>query len=68
MTKSIGAIILATVLCPAIGHTQNKLSVFPHVADGRVGDGSYYKSTIMILPGFLFSSSSITCSLIFHGG
>jgi hypothetical protein len=45
---------------------QSRTNVFPQVADGVASDGSYYKSTFMILPGS-DTSASITCALGFHG-
>jgi hypothetical protein len=37
------------------------------VADGAASDGSYYKTTFMIMPGSDLSSSSTTCALGFQG-
>ena len=43
------------------------LNVFPQVADGVFGDGGYYKTTFMILPGYDTSSPTITCTLVLYG-
>ncbi len=43
------------------------LNVFPTVADGVYGDGGYYKTTFMILPGYETISPTITCTLVLYG-
>jgi hypothetical protein len=43
---------------------QNKINVFPQVADGAFSDGSYYKTTFMVLP---FENSAATCALRLQG-
>jgi hypothetical protein len=42
----------------------NTYHVFPQVADGRFGDGSYYQSTLMVTNA---SSGSTSCTLQLHG-
>jgi hypothetical protein len=52
-----------------LANAQNEimLSIFPQVADGVYGDGGYYKTTFMILPGYNPSSPTITCTLVLYG-
>jgi hypothetical protein len=44
---------------------QNKINVFPQVADGVFGDGTYYKSSFTILPWF--DTTAVTCTLRLNG-
>ena len=44
---------------------QSTFNVFPQVADGRFGDGTSYRSTLMILPWF--EGDSPTCTLTLYG-
>lgn len=46
--------------------TENAYHVFPQIADGYLGDGSYYRSTVIVTnanPG----TSTPSCTLQFHG-
>jgi hypothetical protein len=58
--------LLAFLILAPFALSQNKVNAFPQVADGVLSDGTYYKSTFMILPGFE-SASTITCSLVLNG-
>jgi hypothetical protein len=44
---------------------QSMSHIFPQFADGRLSDGSYYRSTIMILPWF--ENDSPNCLFSLHG-
>jgi hypothetical protein len=64
MRSILSAALLLTFV--SLADAQSKVSTFPQVADGAFSDGSYYKTTFMILPALSFSSS-ITCMLSLHG-
>lgn len=66
MKRVMIAVVIFLIIAP-IANAQNKVNVFPQVADGVFSDGSYYKTTFMILPEFAFSSSPIACALVLHG-
>ena len=48
----------------ALAPTASTYHVFPQFADGRAGDGSYYRTTVMIVNS---SSSSGSCTLRLYG-
>ncbi|PYS29572.1 MAG: hypothetical protein DMG11_08500 [Acidobacteria bacterium] len=48
----------------ALGATASTYHVFPQFADGRAGDGTYYRTTVMIVNS---SSTSGTCTLRLYG-
>lgn len=44
---------------------QDKNHIFPQFADGKFSDGTYYQSTVMILPWF--DTEAATCTLALNG-
>src|SRR5689334_22608793 len=42
---------------------QSTFHIFPQIADGRFADGSFYRSTIMVLPAFEGDAPQCTLSL-----
>jgi hypothetical protein len=52
------------LIITSLANAQNKLNVFPQVADGVFSDGSYYKTTFTILPWFETSPPTTTCALV----
>ncbi len=62
---SISIVLLLFVFVNSAS-AQSQTNVFPQVADGVASDGSFYKTTFMILPG-RNAASSITCALGFRG-
>jgi hypothetical protein len=48
-----------------IGATARTYHVFPQVADGRLSDGSYYRTTLMIANPS--GSAGVNCTLQLHG-
>jgi pseudomonalisin len=62
---------ITIVLAPSTGNgtgtsvTANTYHLFPQVADGRLGDGAYYRTTLMISNPS--PSTGATCALQFHG-
>jgi hypothetical protein len=66
--KELGKVVIV-LLC--LGFTfpvlaQNKINVFPQVADGVFSDGTYYTTTFMIMPWFE-TTPAITCTLRLQG-
>ncbi len=58
-------IMICLFLITIDAYSQERFHVFPQFADGRFPDGSYYRSTITILPWF--DSDNPTCSLVLYG-
>src|ERR1051325_8992794 len=60
--------LLTTVILSAgqLMYGQDTTHIFPQVADGAFSDGTFYKSTLTVLPENP-SSPAITCSLVLHG-
>jgi hypothetical protein len=62
------------ILCAAGPlHGQDTTHIFPQFADGRFSDGTFYRSTLMILPWFAADAPNCTLSLFgltanFEGG
>jgi len=48
--KSTILLVGGFLIIGPLANAQNKFNVFPQVADGVFSDGSYYKTTFMILP------------------
>jgi hypothetical protein len=62
----VGLVFVAALLIKIpLANAQQKAFVFPEVADGAFGDGDYYKTTFMILPGS--STSVVTCEFVLYG-
>src|SRR5438093_1154008 len=66
MTYLVLIILLLLFVFANSAPAQSRTNVFPQVVDGVASDGSYFKSTFMILPES-DTASSITCALGFHG-
>jgi hypothetical protein len=64
MKLVIRGLIVFSVMCGSL-FAQEKFQVFPQIADGVLADGTYYKSTLMILPWF--ESDAATCNLSLYG-
>src|SRR5690242_19807684 len=62
MTLVVG---MLAVLGARPAFSQDTFHVFPQVADGRFSDGTFYKSTLMVLP--FFDTDPATCSLRLYG-
>lgn len=58
-------LLLIFCLCAPSLYAQDTFHVFPQIVDGTFADGSFYKSTFMILPWF--DTDAPTCSLRFYG-
>jgi len=65
--KTLGAFFSAAfLLLPALpAVAQNTFHVFPQIADGRADDGTYYRSTLMVLP--VNAASAPSCTLVLYG-
>ena len=52
-----------------LANAQNEIlrNIFPQVADGVFGEGGYYKTTFMIMPGYNTLSPTISCTLALYG-
>src|SRR5262245_44212486 len=62
------AAVLALMMLLACGHlsAQSMITVFPQVADGVAADGTYYRTTFMIMSWDYFLPD-FTCTLRLHG-
>jgi hypothetical protein len=65
--KRAALFAVAFVVLTPLAHAQSMLTVFPQVADGVFSDGSYYKTTLTILPWFETSPPTTTCALVLYG-
>src|SRR5688572_339080 len=63
LTAALFLLMMSISAVPAFA--QNTVHTFPQIADGQFSDGSYYRSTIMVLPWF--DSDTPSCALNFHG-
>jgi len=67
MKRYIFLVVFLMITPLANAQQENLLNIFPQVADGVYGDGGYYKTTFMILPGYYLLSPTITCKLVLYG-
>lgn len=64
-TKLSALAIVLFLLVPASAFSQEMFHIFPQFADGRSEDGTYYRSTITILPWS--GAAAPTCTLVLYG-
>jgi len=57
--------LAAILLTPLPAFSQEMFHIFPQFADGRSSDGTYYRSTITILPWS--GAAAPTCTLVLYG-
>lgn len=62
--RSVAVCVLVLGLA-RLGNAQSTFHVFPQVADGGFEDGTFYRSTLMVLPGF--EGDAAQCTLTLYG-
>ena len=63
---SVLAVLTALLVAPSPAFSQAQFHVFPQFADGRASDGTYYRSTITILP-WSGAASAPNCTFVLYG-
>jgi len=65
MKLTVLSVLAAVLLTSVPAFSQSQFHVFPQFADGRSPDGTYYRSTITILPWS--GAAAPTCTLVLYG-
>ena len=63
MMRALALSVMILAAWPASAQSRT-FHVFPQLADGFFGDGTFYRTTINVIPLF----SDVTCSLVLWGG